>query len=251
MKLTDALLLAVVQGIAEWLPVSSSGHLVLFRYLFSMESGISYDIFLHLSALFVIIVFFRKDIVQIIKALVRREKKTGEYRLFINIINATLITGISGIFLRPHMEALSRIEIIPFTFLFTSLLLFASAIRNGKGKINTKSALFIGIMQSFALLPGISRSGATISAAKLAGADSEEAFRFSFLAAVPAIAGAILLEIKKLEMMPPALLLTGFAISLALGLVSLFFLQKILVRKKFHLFGLYTLALSFLLFLFR
>jgi len=248
---TDAFVLAVVQGIAEWLPVSSSGHLVLFRHLSGLEGGLSYDIFLHFSALFVIFAFFGRDIRNIAKSLTTRDRNSKEYKLAIYICAATLLTGIAGIFLRPYMETLETVKIIPFTFFATSILLFASRIRKGNSEITMKKALFVGIMQGFALLPGISRSGTTISAAKMAGASNEEAFRFSFLMAIPAIAGAILFEIKNLKMIPFALLLTGFLTSLILGLVSLFLLRKILVRNKFYLFGFYTLFLSVLLFLLR
>jgi len=253
LELIDALILGAVQGIAEWLPVSSSGHLVVFRRLFGLESGVSFDIFLHFSALLVILIFFRKDIISIFKKLPQGGRRSSEFRFLLNVAAATAVTAIFGIFLRPYMASLSTIKTVPFTFLFTSLLLFASR-KKGKTShpgITLKKALFIGMMQGIALFPGVSRSGATISAAKMAGAENEEAFRFSFLLAIPAISGAILFEMGKLKMMPFPFLLAGFSASFLLGLASLSFLKKTLIKGRFHLFGFYTLALSLLLFFFR
>ena len=249
MRPIDSFLLAVVQGIAEWLPVSSSGHLVLLRHISGMESGISFDIFLHFSALFVILVFFRKDILLIFSGLRHPDRKAGEYKLVVCILAATAITGISGLLLRPFMESLATIDVLPFTFLITSALLFASKMAGENRKMTIGKACFIGLLQSLALLPGVSRSGATISAAKIAGIDNREAFRFSFLLAVPAIAGAIILERENLEMMPASVLITGFLTSFLLGLASLCLLKKLLIREKFYLFGFYTLLISILSFL--
>ncbi len=248
MKLTDVIILSIVQGISEWLPISSSGHLVLFRHLISIKEDISFDIFLHFSALFVILVFFWKDIQKIFKGL-KNNRKSQESRLLLYIILATIPTGILGLFLRKYMDSLATVKTISFTFLITSLLLFASTIRSKNRRITIGKALFIGVMQGFALLPGISRSGATISAGKMAGLSNEESFRFSFLLAVPAITGAIVLEAKKITSLPISFLIIGFFTSFLLGLLSLFFLRKILVKDKFYLFGVYTLFLSIILFL--
>ncbi len=250
MKLSDAFILAVVQGITEWLPISSSGHLILFHYLFGLKGDMSFDIFLHFSALFVIPVFFKEDIRSITKALIDSGKKSSEYHFVIYILCATCITAVIGIFLRPYMDCLATIKILPYTFLVTSLILFASGMKKGSEEITMKKALFIGLMQGFALLPGISRSGTTIAAAKMAGVKNQEAFRFSFLLAIPSILGAILLDIKDLRFLPLPILGIGFFTSLFLGLVSLLFLRRIFLRDKFHLFGFYTFVLSILLFFF-
>lgn len=250
MNLWDAFVLGVVQGISEWLPVSSSGHLVLFREFFSLEGSVSYDIFLHFSALIVISVFFHRDITKVSRAFFSFRKDTYEFRIGLYIVYATIMTGVVGILLRPHLESLGSLHVVRFTFLAISLLLFASR-RTLDRKINLKTALFIGLMQGFALLPGISRSGATISAAKIAGAGNEEAFNFSFLLAMPAIAAAVLFEIGEFRSMPVDFLITGFISSLLLGLVSLYFLKRMMLKGKFYVFGFYTLALSVFIFLFN
>lgn len=246
--MVDAFILGVVQGVAEWLPISSSGHLVVFQHLFGLEGGISFDIFLHLSALVVIFVFFRRDIIRVITGFFSFDRSCYEFKLGLYIIYATVVTGIAGIFLKPYMECLSTIEVMPFAFLITSVLLFSSA-RKSSGEMDTKKALFIGLMQGLALLPGVSRSGTTISAGKIAGVRDEEAFRFSFLVAVPAIVGAVVYELKDFSPMPASFLLTGFVTSLIFGLCSLYILRKIFLSGRLYFFGFYTIILSVLLFI--
>ena len=250
MKLTDAFVLGLVQGITEWLPVSSSGHLAIFHHLSGLKGGISFDIFLHLSSVFVILVFFRRDIQKVAIAFFSWDRKNQDFTVAVCIIYATAVTAIVGVLLKPYIERLADMKVLPFAFLLTSLLLFMSA-RNSKGELSTKSALFIGLMQGLALLPGVSRSGSTISAGKIAGVRKEAAFRFSFLIAVPAIAGAIIYEVKDFVLLPASFLLTGFITSFVFGLLALYFLKKIVLSGRFHLFGFYTLALSIFLFIVR
>lgn len=249
MNLKDAFLLGLIQGIAEWLPVSSSGHLTILHYLFGLKGNISFDIFLHLSSLFIIIIFFRKDIKELLKILLHRDFKSYNFKIILYIFYATVITGIAGILLRPYVELIT-IKYLPCTFLFTSLLLFISR-RRGEKKVDMKRALFIGLMQGISLLPGVSRSGATISAAKITGIDDGTAFRFSFLLAVPAIFGAVIYEIKEFENIPLSILLTGLFTSFFTGMVSLYFLKKLVLKGRLYLFGFYTLFVSIFLFSLR
>ncbi len=248
MSILDALILGIVQGVSEWLPISSSGHLVVFRELFGLEGSVSYDIFLHFSAIFVIIVFFNRELSAVVRALFSFKRDSYEFRLAVYILYATVVTCVVGLLLSPHISGLASLKVVRFTFLVTSLLLFLSR-RGGSGRITLKTAIFTGLFQAMALFPGISRSGATISAARIAGAGREDAFRFSFLMALPAMAGAVILEIGEFRAMAPGILVTGFFTSLLLGLASLYLLRRILIRGRFHLFGYYTLALSLLLFI--
>ncbi|MBN1444578.1 MAG: undecaprenyl-diphosphate phosphatase [Candidatus Omnitrophica bacterium] len=248
MKLIDAFILGAVQGIAEWLPVSSSGHLAVFHHLFGLEGNISFDVFLHLSSLCVILIFFRRDIFKVAGALFTWNKKNYDFRVAVYIICATAVTVAAGLLLKPHIELFSTLKFLPFAFLLTSLLLFAS-LRRGSGELDAKKAFFIGLIQGIALLPGVSRSGATISAGKIAGIKNEEVFRFSFLMAIPAIAGAIVYEMKDFSTLPLGFLLTGFITSFVLGLCFLYVLKRVFLSGRMYLFGFYTLALSILLFI--
>jgi undecaprenyl-diphosphatase len=246
----DAFVLGAVQGVAEWLPVSSSGHLVVFRHLFGLEGGVSFDIFLHLSALFVIFIFFWQDIIRVGRAFFSFDRKSYEFKVSLYIIYATVVTGVAGILLKPYIERLATLEVMPLTFLITSVFLFYS-YRNSNGEMDAKKAVFIGLIQGMALLPGVSRSGSTISAGKIAGVKNEESFRFSFLIAIPAIAGAIVYNIKDFKVLPVPFLLAGFVTSLILGLCSLYILKKVFLSGRLYLFGFYTIALSILLFVIR
>ncbi|MCM8761703.1 MAG: undecaprenyl-diphosphate phosphatase [Candidatus Omnitrophica bacterium] len=246
MALKDAFFLALVQGIAEWLPVSSSGHLAVLHHLFGLAGNVSFDIFLHLSSLFVIIIFFRKDISELIMVFLHKDFNSYNFKIILYILVATVITGIAGILLRQYLELISKSS-LPYTFLFTTLLLFLSA-RKGENRIDIKRALFIGLLQGIALLPGVSRSGATISAAKITGVKDEDAFRFSFLLAVPAILAAVVYDIKDIDKIPFPFLLTGFFVSFFTGLGALYLLKKVVMRGRFYLFGFYTLFLSLVLF---
>lgn len=250
MKLIDAFILGAVQGIAEWLPVSSSGHLAVFHHLFGLEGNVSFDVFLHLSSLFVIFIFFRRDIIKSAWAFFSFDRKNPDFKTAFYIICATAVTVAAGLLLKPHIERFSTLKVLPFAFLLTSLLLFAS-LRKGSGEMDIKKALFIGLMQGVALLPGVSRSGATISAGKIAGVKSEEAFRFSFLMAIPAIAGAVIYEMKDFTALPASFLLTGFITSFLLGLCSLYVLKRVFLSGRMYLFGFYTLTLSVFLMLIR
>ncbi len=182
----DAFILGVIQGIAEWLPISSSGHLVLAQKFFSLEGGIAFNVFLHLSALIVIIIFFWRDILAVGRAFFRWDKDKYEFELAIFVILASLITAIVGLVLKSYENLLNNLNIVGFSFLVTSLLLFLSRKQTNK-KLNLKKALFIGFMQGLALFPGISRSGSTIASAKIVGVNEKDAFRFSFLIAIPTI----------------------------------------------------------------
>ncbi|MDD3725962.1 MAG: undecaprenyl-diphosphate phosphatase [Candidatus Ratteibacteria bacterium] len=239
----EAFILGLVQGIAEWLPISSSGHLVVFQHLFGLKGGVSFDIFLHLSSLLVIIIFFRRDIVKVGRALFFFDRKSYEFNIGLYIIYGSIVTGVIGIFLSYYIERFAIMKVMPFTFLITSVLLFLST-RKSSGELDTKKALFIGLMQGLSLLPGVSRSGATISAAKIAGVKNEEAFRFSFLLAIPAILGAVILEVKEFQAIPVSYLLTGLFTSFFVGMISLYLLKNIVVKDKIYLFGFYTLTVA-------
>ena len=239
----DAILLGIIQGICEWLPVSSSGHLVLFQNIFNLKGAIEFDIFLHFSSLLIILVFLRRDVLKVCRALMKFEKNSYWFRMGIYTIFASLITGIVGFFLKEYQNLFSNLKVVSFSFLITSLLLFLSK-RDGKESMTLTKALFVGFMQSIALFPGISRSGATISTAKICNIKSEEAFRFSFLIAIPAISGAIISEMDRIKLIEGKILAAGFFTSLILGFISIYILKRIVIRNKLHYFGWYCLGLS-------
>lgn len=243
----NIVILSIVQGICEWFPVSSSGHLFLLQKILGLNPDINLEIFLHFSSLFVMVIFFRTRLKELIKGFFSFQKDRYEFKFSIYVICATLITAIIGFFMKDA-SFLNNKWVISSGFLFTTIFLFLSD-RKGERKITIKDSFIIGFFQGISLIPGISRSGSTISISKICKINDRDAFEFSFIIAIPAISGAILIKLKEIRMINPAYLLTGFFISFFTGLFSLFILKKIFLNYKFKYFGFYTLFL-FLLSLF-
>ena len=246
----EAIILGIIQGIFEWFPVSSSGHLIIFQKFFNFKVDITFDVFLHLSSLVAIFIFFWKDIKEIGSKFFTFQKETYEFKIGIYIIISSIITGFIGFFLKGHITIFENFKLLSFAFLFTSILLLLTGIKKiGKNrKVDIKTSFITGIFQGVALLPGVSRSGATICSCLIAGVNREDTFRYSFLLGIPAILGAIIIEIPEIKKLyNPTFLLTGFTISLFISFVSLFLLRRVFLRGKFYLFGFYTLLISIVL----
>lgn len=238
MSLIQNLILAFVQGVTEFLPISSDGHLNLFQHLFGFAPSLTFDVFLHLATFFSVLFFFRKRLPYFLSN-------------FKYIIIGSIPVIIAGFFLKDQISSLAGYpKLLPFFFLFTSAYTIATKfIKKRDKKITYLSAFIIGIFQALAILPGVSRSGGTIFAALLLGLSSLNAFNFSFSLFIPASAGAILLEAK--DIFTPSILTFNNLISLVftffIGLVALKLLEKILTGNKFWYFGIYTLILALVL----
>jgi len=244
MNLSQTFFLAVIQGLTEFLPISSSGHLVLFQKLFSLTSPpVFFDILLHLGTLGSILVFFRKDI----KELVIHWNKN--LQIWLLIILGTLPAAFLGFWLNSKINALfNSLTLVAMAWIIFGLFLLLTAkLKTGQKEIVWRDALFIGLAQAVALFPGVSRSGSTISAALARKVSHEKAFQFSFLLAIPAILGATILEVKESNL--SAALAPGSILAMlvagVIGYLALTVLQKVLKSKKFYLFGYYCLALGF------
>jgi undecaprenyl-diphosphatase len=241
MTFIQSVFLSIVQGVTEFLPISSSGHLNLTQYLFRLTPSLTFDIFLNTATLLSVLFFFRKKINYFFHNL--------KY-----IIVASIPAGLVGVFLKDYIETLfSNINLLPYFFLITSVLVFSTKYLGSKDQnLNYKKALIIGLLQSFAILPGISRSGATIFAGLLVGLAPINAFNFSFCLFIPASFGALVLGLK--DMSSSGILdiqyLLPFVLTFIVGLVALKILQKIVINNKFWIFSVYTFILSILLFFF-
>jgi undecaprenyl-diphosphatase len=252
MNVLEALILGFVQGVTEWLPISSSGHLVIAQKLIGLEVPVSFDVFLHFATLLVIFLFFWKDIVKMAKSAFMLKTRTYEFKLAMNILIATIFTAIVVFPLKKIFEStFSNLWILGAGFLINGVLLLFSQMRHGSKKVSARSSAAIGIAQGLAFLPSISRSGSTIATALLLKIDKEEAFKFSFLIAIPAILGASLLEIPQLATSGIALapLLAGFLSSFIFGYLSLLLLKRIIAKNRFHYFAYYCIALAITIFI--
>lgn len=251
MDLFNVFLLAVFQGVAEFLPISSSGHLaVLGNWLgINPEANFSLGIVLHAGTLLAILVFYSKSLIRFFKL--------QRNRLASMVILGSAPAGIIGIFLKDQVEYLSaNMWVVGCCFLVTAGVLYLAdhiqKKRSAAGNpgysaddITWKQAVTIGTAQAFALLPGISRSGSTIAAGMTAGLNPAAAAEFSFLLAIPAIGGAAFLETLDLfkngasDMAQPGLLLFGFAVSAAVGYFALALLLKVLKKGQLAAFSIY------------
>jgi undecaprenyl-diphosphatase len=260
----QSLLLGVLQGVAEFLPISSSGHLVLLRQLMDLgEVPLLYDVLLHVSTLIVVIIVFRKQIGSIFSSIWRALRAASgpedreNLRLTLYILIATAVTGVVG-FVLSRFEDLffNRPRLVSLLLLVTALILLSTLIRRGRRdylQIGFLGAVIVGLAQGIGVLPGISRAGITISVALLLGLDRQRAGEFSFLIAVPAILGALLLQLRDasalLELVDPVALLAGFAASFVVGLVSLLVLLRIVRSGQLALFSIYLVPLAVISFI--
>ena len=263
MNFLQSILLGILQGIAEFLPISSSGHLVLARHLMQIEEiPILYDIFLHVATLAAVIIVFRKRIkniiISLIKAIRRKNKNQDKenLRIFYLVIIATTATLVIGLIVKKFLDAYPlNYKAVASLSIVTGIILIASKFFKGsKGylELNTKHGLITGIAQGIGVFPGISRSGITITASIASGINREKAGEFSFLISVPAILGALILDIKDLEIIniEPMVIVSGMAAAFIVGLVSLILLLKIIKSGKFYYFSFYLIpmGLAFLIF---
>ena len=248
MTVTEALVSGLTQGFTEFLPVSSSGHLVLMRKFLGLpEASVLFDVWLHVATLMAVILYFGKDIVRLV-----REKNL---KWLFCIAIATTPAVVAALFFSDKiLGTRSSVQSVAVMLIVTALILFAGQLvlwirkKPGSGPDYFNSVV-VGLAQAFALLPGISRSGATISTGLAAGMDKENAFKFSFLMAIPAIIGATIYETLKLDSASAisgnwAGYASGMLAAFIAGLVSLRFLWWIMKGKRLFVFGVYCLLVG-------
>jgi len=253
LTLIEVFILAVIQGLTEWLPVSSSGHLVITQKVLGLNLPLIYSVMLHVGTLIVVLVVFWKDIAEIIKALVKRDFETEEGKLALFIAVGSVPIAIIGFVFYDLLKSLfSNLLAVGLALLITGWVLFFSEKRIGNRKMGILDSLLIGLAQGVTIIPGISRSGVTVATGLLRRVDKAIAFKYSFLLSVPAVLGATVMESRELvvgnvDMVP---LFLGAIISMIVGYVSLKLLQKIVMNEKFHLFAYYcwTVGLAIILF---
>ncbi|MBE5948047.1 MAG: undecaprenyl-diphosphate phosphatase [Lachnospiraceae bacterium] len=281
MSLLEALFLAVVQGVAEFLPISSSGHLAIFKNVFGVntDTGLLYDVMLHVGTLAAVFIVYWKDIWELIREgfaiigaalsntfkfitnLFSKEKKeytqviNTPYRRFVMlVIISTIPTGILGIVLSDVIENASTTLLVPgICLLITSLLLYISEKVPEKdfNESNTSygKGLIIGIVQGFATLPGISRSGSTITAGLFCGLERSFAVKYSFILSIPAILGAAVLELKDFNEISVGSVelvnyIVGMVVAAVVGYICIRWLLVLVKNKKFKYFSIYCFAVG-------
>jgi undecaprenyl-diphosphatase len=248
----QAIILGFIQGVTEWLPISSTGHLRIAERFLGLAVPLLFDVTLHVGTLIIILLFFRKDIKTILAALVKGDFKSENGKLIPLIIVGTIPTALIGVVFSNAVETyFSNFLPIAGAFLTCGVVLYFSKTgQERKENITYMEALAIGTAQGIALIPGISRSGLTIAIALLLGIRREKAFKFSFLLSVPAVIGALGLTLyeqhETLTLAGVGLteILVGIAVSLVVSYFALKLLWKTLAGKKFYLFAFYCWLLG-------
>ena len=250
MDFFQALILGTLQGLTEFLPVSSSGHLVIAQKLFGFQQPpVLFDILVHLGTLIAILIYLRK---QIKNQVVKNFKKGWQL-----IVIGTIPAGLVGLFLNHYLEKVfNSIFNVAICLLITAFFLFSTKLIKKTNKnfsqLTQKDAWIIGVFQALAILPGISRSGSTVVAGLWQGLKKETAFSFSFFLAIPAILGALVLQLPKLSLTVSELKVDflGMVSAAVFGLASLKVFEKAVLKGRLFYFGFYCLLLGIIILLF-
>jgi undecaprenyl-diphosphatase len=244
---TEAIL-AVVQALTEFLPISSDGHLALVSNFFG-NPDLFFITFLHLASLFAVIIFTRKEILEILRF--NKESRRTIKFILIGIIPAAIV----GLLFSDLIEqSLGSLLLLGFFFLFNGIIIFSTKfVKKSESNLTNKNVFVTGLMQALALLPGVSRSGMTISTGMFFEVNKEKAVKFSFLMFIPLALGAFLLEFVKhpnaLSTFPVFTLVYSFVVCFILSLLCLNLLNYVIKSDKFWVFGIYCFLVSLLTFL--
>jgi undecaprenyl-diphosphatase len=270
LNLLEAVLLGIVQGLTEFLPISSSGHLVLIEFLLNIKlDDLSFEVFVHFGTLFSVLLVFRRTIGAMLKAVwlrissfISKGSKSNlreeDLHLFWLILVGSIPAGLAGLLFKSQIEkSFGAATFTAIMLLITGMVLFLTTFfKPLKERMSFSDAGWVGISQALAILPGISRSGMTISAGIFRGVEKSRAAEFSFLLSFPAIFGASLLELREVLGNPLlqqnlALYLAGGVSSFGVGYAAIRFLLNVIKKGKFQYFAYYCFAagIFFLIFL--
>ena len=257
MSLWILLILCVVQGLTEFLPVSSSGHLLFFEQVFGVTENLMFlNLFLHLATLLAVVIVYRKTILNLIK----KPFQAYTYKLILATLFSVILAFVY------EFSGVDKVitKIYPFAFLLTSILLFMchlfqkKAVAFNTNEISVKNSIIVGIVQGFAVVPGLSRSGSTISSLILTGNDEKSSAEFSFLLSIPIIVGGFVLELIQLnksglsfESVSIGSYFLAFLLTFIDALIALKITLKILKNHKFIIFSIYTFVMFIVTFVFN
>lgn len=269
MDIFQGIIIGIVQGLTEFLPVSSSAHLIFIQNILGVESSLAFDTFLHLGSLLAVLIYFRADIYKMIRAwllsigdILQHRFREGFYsdpykRLAWYVILATIPVGIAGLFLESHVDALFAGALyVPGFFLFVTGTILYLSQRMASGQIDMShmgwfQSLFMGLGQACAIMPGLSRSGTTIAAGLVVGLDKEFAAKFSFILSIPAIFGAFILQLKDIGLSlgtDGAAVILGFIAAFISGYLAIKWLLDLIQNRSLDIFSYYCWIVGVIVF---
>ena len=238
----QAVILSIVQGITEWFPISSSGHLAIVQELFGFQD-LAFDVYLHFASVLAVVILFGKDIAKL--TIINKENIRYITKLIIALVPAAIV----GFYYLDYVKyAFGNFLFMGLFFMiFGVLIYFTKYAKERKGQPSKIDSFIIGISQTLSLFPGVSRSGMTMGSGLILGLKKEEAVKFSFILAVPIILGATLLEVKEITAidLSYAGLITSFTLTLFISLITIKLLIRIIKSDKFYLFGIYNFIMGF------
>ncbi len=249
MTYLDAVVLGIIQGLTEFLPVSSSGHLVLTQAVLGVKQpGVSFELIAHLGTLLAVVVYFRGKLIRLVKSVFTPDLIV-ERRWVVYLIIGTVPAGLAGVLFSDFFETMFSDPIATSIFLIITgfLLLSTRFIAQTTKSVSVLSAIVMGVGQALAIFPGISRSGATIAAGMLSGVKPAEAAEFSFLLAIPAILGAVVFKMDDLLTLQNSLVgqyVIGAVLAFVFGWVAISGLLAVIRKGKFAYFAYYCFAVG-------
>ena len=248
-SLMEAIFLGALQGVTEWLPVSSSGHLALAQTLLGLQLSLLFDVALHAGTLLAALAFFWKDIWKMVAAVAKFDFKSEYGRLAAMVALGTVPLAAAGLLFRDAIAALFNSPLaIGTSMLLMGMILYITKFSRGDRGIGVKAALFVGAAQALALVPGISRSGATIAAGLSRHINRQKAFIFSFMLSIPAVVGANVYELYKTGSDGVAVIgietVAAVAVAAVVGYGSIGLLKKVFESKRLHMFAYYCWAIG-------
>ena len=270
MDIIQAIIIGIVQGLTEFLPVSSSAHLVFAQKLLGVESSLAFDVFLHLGTLIAVLWFFRWDIIKMLKSwwlsigdilqgrFMEGFRQDPYKRLAWYVILATIPVGVVGVLFEDSIDALFAGALyVPAFFLFVTGTILYLSQRMSSGNVNLnniskKEALWMGLGQACAILPGLSRSGTTIAAGLTIGLEKEFAAKFSFILSIPAIFGAFVFKLKDIGAAMDANFLPiflGFIVSIVAGYLAIKWMLDLIQNRSLDIFAYYCWAVGIIVFM--
>jgi undecaprenyl-diphosphatase len=261
-SIVQAFTLGAVQGLTEFIPISSSGHLVLVPAALGWDRpGLAFDVLLHAASLVALVVFFRHDLVELVRGVIRRDRRSINLAVLLGV--GTVPAGLAGLLLGSYFEgsfedapaAAIQLGITAVILVAAELMLSRQARAQQRlrkiGDLNPLDALVVGAAQAVAIWPGISRSGATIAAGLALRVQRDDAARFAFLLAIPALAGAALVKLPELGDigLSTSTAIAGFVSSLVFSYIAIAGLIRYLQRRTLYPFAVYCIVAAVVFYL--